>query len=106
MLTANKPAGRGNYFQTGNVPQRCTAAARRAACFDSAQARRFTPGGTTGSDETEKQENRKQQAAKQGTKLRDPGSATKSGTAPIKTRNHNALTARAVPRYDLSQKGL
>src|SRR5580698_9518442 len=27
MLTANKPARQANYFQTGNVPQRCTAAA-------------------------------------------------------------------------------
>src|SRR5277367_6097644 len=101
MLTANKPARQVNYFQTGNVPQRCTAPARAAACFESAQVRDSVAASKAARHEKEKQGSR----ATKRPRSREPNSAT--GTAPKnppprqkKRGTATPPTARPVPRPD------
>jgi hypothetical protein len=62
LRKANPPSRQGNYFQTGNVPQRRTAASRRASCFDSAHDRNSIRRRKFRSAEMKKKEN--QQAGK------------------------------------------
>jgi hypothetical protein len=86
MLTADKPARQGNYFHTGNVPQRCTTASRRASCFESAHAGGFIRLRATRNNPTVKQANRKQRNrelnfAGRGGAVKSRAAQKKRGTA-------------------------
>lgn len=101
MLTVHKAARQVNYFQTGNVPQRCTKANIRAPCFDSAQVQGSIRGMKAGNNDAA------HEAMNQGSgELNPANSATMNKPRPRKKKRGTATpeTARMVPRHDLPQE--
>jgi hypothetical protein len=93
MLTVHKAARQANYFQTGNVPQRCTTANIRAPCFASAHQPAAHQSRQHGNNAT-----RKYRAGKWGIKFRNAREDQNANVAQKKTRNRQRPMQRTRPR--------